>query len=56
MTTPEIELSLVIPVYNEEENLTELIARTTAACDKLDCTTEIILVDDGSADRSMGRQ
>ena len=53
MTTPEIELSLVIPVYNEEENLTELIARTTAACDKLDCTTEIILVDDGSADRSM---
>ena len=54
MTTPEIELSLVIPVYNEEENLKELIARTTAACDKLDCTTEIILVDDGSADRSMG--
>lgn len=53
MTTPEIELSLVIPVYNEEENLTELIARTTAACDKLDCTPEIILVDDGSADRSM---
>jgi undecaprenyl-phosphate 4-deoxy-4-formamido-L-arabinose transferase len=53
MTSPEIELSLVIPVYNEEENLTELIARTTAACDKLDCTTEIILVDDGSADRSM---
>ena len=53
MTTPEIELSHVIPVYNEEENLTELIARTTAACDKLDCTTEIILVDDGSADRSM---
>lgn len=53
MTTPEIELSLVIPVYNEEENLKELIARTTAACDKLDCTTEIILVDDGSADRSM---
>lgn len=53
MTMPEIELSLVIPVYNEEENLTELIARTTAACDKLDCTTEIILVDDGSADRSM---
>ena len=37
MTTPDIELSLVIPVYNEEENLAELIARTTAACDKLDC-------------------
>ena len=53
MTTPDIELSLVIPVYNEEENLPELIARTTAACDKLGCSTEIILVDDGSADRSM---
>ena len=53
MNSPEIELSLVIPVYNEEENLNELIARTTAACDLLDCTTEIILVDDGSSDRSM---
>ncbi len=48
-----IELSLVIPVYNEEANLPELIRRTTAVCDGLDATSEIILVDDGSRDDSM---
>lgn len=46
------ELSLVIPVYNEEANLEELIRRCLAACDPLDMPYEIILVDDGSADSS----
>ena len=44
------ELSLVIPVYNEEANLEELIRRCLAACDPLHIPYEIILVDDGSAD------
>ena len=48
----EIELSIVIPVYNEEDNLPELIERTITAVDKLDAVTEIILVDDGSRDAS----
>ncbi len=47
------ELSLVIPVYNEESNLPELIRRCLAACDELNTTYEIILVDDGSRDSSM---
>jgi undecaprenyl-phosphate 4-deoxy-4-formamido-L-arabinose transferase len=45
-------VSLVIPVFNEERNLPELIDRCLKACDGLDRDFEIILVDDGSADRS----
>lgn len=46
------ELSVVIPVYNEEENLPELIDRCLASCRKTGCRFEIILVDDGSQDGS----
>jgi undecaprenyl-phosphate 4-deoxy-4-formamido-L-arabinose transferase len=45
-------LSVVIPVYNEQESLPELLQRTRAACEQLSCAFEIILVDDGSRDRS----
>ena len=47
-----IEVSLVIPVYNEEANLNELIRRCLVTCDSLNCPYEIILVDDGSSDSS----
>lgn len=49
---PAPELSVVVPVYNEEENLPELLRRTLAACDDLNTSYELILVDDGSADKS----
>ena len=45
-------LSVVIPVYNEKENLPELIDRCLAACRTDGRTFEIILVDDGSRDGS----
>ena len=45
-------LSLVIPVYNEQENLTELIDRCLTACRSTERDFEIILVDDGSRDNS----
>ena len=45
-------VSVVIPVYNEELNLPELVERCIAACDKLPQSYEILLVDDGSKDRS----
>lgn len=45
-------ISVVIPVYNEQENLEELYRRLTTALDKLGKTYEIILTNDGSADRS----
>ena len=45
-------MSVVIPVFNEEANLDELIRRCLKACRKADRPFEIILVDDGSRDRS----
>jgi undecaprenyl-phosphate 4-deoxy-4-formamido-L-arabinose transferase len=46
-------VSIVIPVYNEEANLPELLRRTLAAGRSLERPFEIILVDDGSRDRSL---
>ncbi len=45
-------VSVVIPVYNEQESLPELLKRTIAACDTTGKQYEIVLVDDGSSDRS----
>lgn len=45
-------LSIVIPVFNEQENLPALLERSLAACRSLDAPFEIVLVDDGSRDRS----
>ena len=47
-----IEISIVIPVFNEEENLPELLDRCLVTCRKIGRSFEIILVDDGSRDRS----
>ncbi|HEV2331580.1 MAG TPA: glycosyltransferase [Gammaproteobacteria bacterium] len=46
------ELSVVIPVYNEQESLPTLFKRLYPALDALKRRYEIIFVDDGSADRS----
>src|SRR5579864_7695224 len=46
------ELSVVIPVYNEQESLPELFARLYPALDALGRSYEAIFIDDGSADRS----
>lgn len=45
-------ISVVVPVYNEEASLPALLTRTLAACDQTACRYEIVLVDDGSSDRS----
>jgi undecaprenyl-phosphate 4-deoxy-4-formamido-L-arabinose transferase len=47
-----ILLSVVIPVFNEEENLDELIRRCLLACDQTGGRFEIVLVNDGSSDGS----
>ena len=51
-TTKGIAVSVVIPVYNEEACLQELIERTLASCRRIEKSFEIFLVDDGSSDRS----
>ncbi|MEE4999161.1 undecaprenyl-phosphate 4-deoxy-4-formamido-L-arabinose transferase [Pseudomonas alliivorans] len=45
-------VSIVIPVYNEQQSLRELLRRTEAACALLRHDYEIVLVDDGSRDQS----
>jgi undecaprenyl-phosphate 4-deoxy-4-formamido-L-arabinose transferase len=47
------QLSVVIPVYNEEEVLNALFARLYPALDALAISYEIVFVNDGSRDRSV---
>jgi glycosyltransferase involved in cell wall biosynthesis len=51
MSTPD--LSVVFPVYNEEENVPILLDEIRKALDGLGLTYEIVAVDDGSTDRSL---
>jgi cellulose synthase/poly-beta-1,6-N-acetylglucosamine synthase-like glycosyltransferase len=45
-------ISVVIPVYNEEENISELYRRVKEVLDTLEGECELVLVDDGSKDDS----
>ena len=45
-------VSVVVPVFNERENLPELLRRTLAAGRALGRPWELLLVDDGSRDGS----
>jgi undecaprenyl-phosphate 4-deoxy-4-formamido-L-arabinose transferase len=47
------DISVVIPIYNEEAGLPALFARLYPALDALGRRYELVLVDDGSRDRSM---
>src|SRR5882724_6472632 len=55
--TPEHqpELSVVIPVFNEEENVTVLHSRLTAVLEDTHIDYEILFVDDGSRDNSLNQ-
>lgn len=50
---PTIDLSIVLPVYNEGRNLAPLHHELTDALGPLGCAYEIIAVDDGSSDGSL---
>ena len=47
-----VDISIVIPIYNERENLEPLIAQINAAMALWQGSYEIIVVDDGSDDGS----
>lgn len=49
----DIEISVVIPFYNEEENVQELYERLVSTLEKLTPDFEILFVDDGSTDSSI---
>jgi undecaprenyl-phosphate 4-deoxy-4-formamido-L-arabinose transferase len=46
-------LSVVVPVFNEEESLPELLSRLSAALQALTRSYEVLLVNDGSRDGSL---
>ena len=47
-----MDVSVVIPLYNEEESLPELMAWIKRVCDQNSLSFEVVMVDDGSTDNS----
>lgn len=50
---PELQLSVILPVYNEEDNIVELHNEIAAVLDETEGPTEVIYVDDGSSDSTL---
>lgn len=48
-----VEISVVVPLYNEEDNLDTLFGRLLAVLDDLGTSYEIVCVNDGSRDRTL---
>lgn len=44
------DISIIVPVYNEEQNVLPLAAEVAAALDKVGCAYELVFVDDASTD------
>ena len=53
MANEHLSLSLVIPVFNEEDNLNALLEELTSVLRPLERSCEILCVDDASTDRSL---
>ncbi len=51
-TTPERSLSIIIPAYCEEENILATLENVAKALAPLDLPHEILVIDDGSTDRT----
>lgn len=49
-----MDISIVVPVYNEHENVGSVYSAIKSVLDSMSCTYEIIMVDDGSSDGSYG--
>ncbi|MEZ5082760.1 MAG: glycosyltransferase family 2 protein [Bacteroidales bacterium] len=47
-----MDITVVVPLYNEEESLPELAEWISKVCDDAKLTYEVIFVDDGSSDKS----
>jgi len=48
-------LSLVIPIFNEEKLIDELVKRTISSLESIIPDYEVIFVDDGSTDQSINK-
>jgi glycosyltransferase involved in cell wall biosynthesis len=52
-TKPMLDISIVMPVYNEAGNLGPLLQELTSVLDQMDTSYEILAIDDGSSDNSV---
>lgn len=50
--TDSPDLSVIIPVFNEEDNIDLLYEKLVSSLDKINCSWEAVFIDDGSIDRS----
>lgn len=48
----KILVSIIIPVFNEEQTVGDIVTRTNKILEKLEITHEVLVVDDGSWDKS----
>ena len=48
-------VSVVAPVYNESAIVEELVNRLASACRLVDCPFEVVIVNDGSRDGTLGK-
>lgn len=51
----EIDLSIIVPLYNEEQNVRPLYDAVIAAAEPMELSFELLLVDDGSRDETFPR-
>jgi Glycosyltransferases involved in cell wall biogenesis len=49
-----MDISIVVPLYNEEESLSELAAWINRVMTLHNLSHEVIMVDDGSSDQELG--
>jgi len=50
-----MDLSIVVPVMNEEESVEPFLQATTPFCEELSVSYEIVIVNDGSQDKTLDR-
>ena len=60
VTTPSLEartldLSVVVPLYDEEDNVDPVMRELLEVLDQMELSSEVVLVDDGSKDQTVAR-
>ena len=55
MTDQTIEISLIVPALNEEDNLEELVKGVESVIKRHQLATEVLIVDDASTDNTFMR-
>ena len=55
MSDKNIQLSVVVPLFNEEDNVNALFDRIHKVLWEMDLTTELIFVNDGSKDKTLDK-